>query len=174
MDANSILGYRDLYEEHCEEIMDELFTDVEHSLRLHRERYRPEPQPATEEPLVVSLVKVDVENAQIPIAAEVVPQWADPHPPIIIPPVAPSPPSGGTDKFLLGTAFASMLIGAAVVLGHYFLVQRSLVQELTPTPVATTNKALDRKTVEFSSEIKTAFQTASPATNSPSPAVPTP
>lgn len=166
MDANSILGYREMYEEHCDEIMDELFTDVEQSLRLHRERRRPEPQPSTEEPLVVSLVKVDVANTQVPILAEVVPSWVDPTPPIVIPPVAP-PASSGVDKFFLGTALASMLIGAAVVLGHYFVVQRLLVQEPTPTPVATESKTPDRKTVEFASEIKTAFQTATPAQLSP-------
>jgi hypothetical protein len=181
MDANSLIGYREAYEDHCADFMDDLFSDVEQSLRLHRNRHRPEPEPQ-EEPLVVSLVKVDVENISVPIVPELTAQWIEPPPPIVPPamPVAQEPNSG-VDKFLLGTALASILLGAAVVLGHYAMMQRSLLTQTTaPVTTTTESKPVDPKTIEFSSEIKTAFQTNSnspttstapppPAANPPAP-----
>ncbi len=176
MNANSLVGYREAYEDHCADFMDDLFGDVEQSLRLHRERHRPEPEPQ-EDPLVVSLVKVDVETISLPIVPEIEPQWIDPVPPFNhapIPVVVPER-SSGIDKFFLGTALASMLLGASVVLGHYVMLQRSVVSNPTAAPVVTDNsKPIDTKTAEFSSEIKTAFQTATTPKSTPTNPSPAP
>lgn len=181
MNANSLIGYREAYEDHCSDFMDDLFGDVEQSLRLHRERYRPDPEPQSE-PLVVSLVKVEVENITLPIVPELTPHWIEPTPPFHPEPISPAQEQGsGIDKFFLGTALASMLLGASVVLGHYVMLQRSIATQVS-APVATTptSKPIDPKAVEFSSEIKTAFQTQTtppadkpePALNNPAPPAP--